>query len=90
MTPYLEDLSGVIDLEAVAAAGISIGVDPMGGAAVEYWGPLADRYNLNLKVVNPVVDPTFSFMTVDIRWQNPHGLLIARRHGPPGGDERRF
>jgi len=65
MTPYLEDLSGVIDLEVVAAAGISIGVDPMGGAAVEYWGPLADRYNLNLKVVNPVVDPTFSFMTVD-------------------------
>jgi phosphoglucomutase len=64
-TPYLRDLGEVVDLDAIRAAGISIGVDPMGGAAAAYWEPLAEMYGLNLTVVNPKVDPTFSFMMVD-------------------------
>jgi phosphoglucomutase len=65
MRHYVEDLKNVVDLEAIAASGLKIGVDPMGGAAVHYWEPIASTYGLNLEVVNPVVDPTFSFMTVD-------------------------
>jgi phosphoglucomutase len=65
ITPYVDDLSQVIDMEAIAAAGLRIGVDPMGGAGVEYWAPIAERYGLNLDIVNPHVDPTFAFMTVD-------------------------
>jgi phosphoglucomutase len=63
--PYVTDLAAVIDMDAVAAAGLKIGVDPMGGAGVAFWEPIADRYRLNLEVVNPYVDPTFGFMTVD-------------------------
>ncbi|MEZ4770995.1 MAG: phosphoglucomutase (alpha-D-glucose-1,6-bisphosphate-dependent) [Caldilineales bacterium] len=65
VTPYVADLGAVVDLAAVAAAGLKIGVDPMGGAAVAYWEPLAERYGLDVTVVNPAVDPTFSFMTLD-------------------------
>jgi phosphoglucomutase len=65
ITPYVDDLAQVIDMEAIAAAGLRIGVDPMGGAGVEYWAPIAERYGLNLDIVNPHVDPTFAFMTVD-------------------------
>jgi len=65
LNAYLADLANVIDMEAVRGAGISIGVDPLGGAGVHYWGPIAERYGLNLTVVNEVVDPTFRFMTVD-------------------------
>jgi phosphoglucomutase len=63
--PYVADLANVVDLAAVASAGLKIGVDPMGGASLPYWAPIAERYGLNLTVVNPAVDPTFSFMTVD-------------------------
>ncbi|HVO12662.1 MAG TPA: phosphoglucomutase (alpha-D-glucose-1,6-bisphosphate-dependent) [Vicinamibacteria bacterium] len=63
--PYVADLANVIDMEAIAGAKLRLGVDPLGGASVEYWGPIAERYHLDLEVVNPVVDPTFSFMTVD-------------------------
>jgi len=63
--PYVRDLRNVVDLEAVARAGVHIGVDPMGGAGIDYWAPIAEEYGLNLETVNPVVDPTFSFMTVD-------------------------
>jgi phosphoglucomutase len=52
-------------MEAIAGAGLSIGVDPMGGSGIAFWAPIADRYGLDLEVVNPVVDPTFSFMRVD-------------------------
>ncbi len=62
---YVKDLSSVIDMAAIRAAGLEIGVDPLGGAAVHYWEPLKREYGLNLTVVNPNVDPTFSFMTVD-------------------------
>jgi phosphoglucomutase len=65
MTPYVDDLDSVIDMKAIARADLKIGVDPMGGAGVHYWGPIAERYGLNLDVVNSAVDPTFAFMTVD-------------------------
>jgi phosphoglucomutase len=85
VAPYVRDLKNVVDLEAIASAGLSIGIDPMGGAAVAYWEPIAEHYGLALKVVNPVVDPTFSFMTADwdgrIRMDcsSPHAMasLIA-------------
>lgn len=64
-TPYIEDLKNVIDPEPIANGGLKIGVDPLGGAAVDYWERIADRYRLSLEVVNKRVDPTFSFMTVD-------------------------
>ena len=65
LTPYINDLENVVDMKAIAEAGLHIGVDPMGGAGVAYWEPIAERYGLNLEVVNRRVDPTFSFMTVD-------------------------
>ncbi len=65
VTPYVDDLRNVVNLEAVAAAGLKIGVDPMGGSGIAFWDPIAERYGLNLEVVNRAVDPTFSFMTVD-------------------------
>ena len=64
-TPYIADLANVIDLDAIRSAGLRIGIDPLGGAAVHYWEPLGQRYGLNITVVNKKVDPTFSFMTVD-------------------------
>ena len=63
--PYVEDLRTVIDMEAIRDARLKLGVDPLGGAAVHYWGPINETYGLNIEVVNPKVDPTFSFMTVD-------------------------
>ena len=63
--PYVDDLRHVLDLEAVRSAGLKLGVDPMGGAGVGLWGPIAETYGLDLEVVNPRVDPTFAFMTVD-------------------------
>jgi phosphoglucomutase len=65
MTPYVDDLASVIDVEAIRRAGVSIGVDPLGGASVHYWQPIAERYGLAMTVVNDAVDPTFRFMTVD-------------------------
>jgi phosphoglucomutase len=65
ITPYVADLRHVVDVEAIAASGLKIGADPMGGAGVAYWGPIVEMYKFNLEVVNPVVDPTFAFMTLD-------------------------
>jgi len=62
---YVADLGQVIDMEAIRAAGISLGVDPLGGASVHYWQAIAGRYGLDLTVVNDAVDPTFRFMTMD-------------------------
>ena len=62
---YITDLANVIDMDAIRAVKISMGVDPLGGAGVHYWRPIAERYGLNLTVVNEAVDPTFRFMTVD-------------------------
>ncbi len=63
--PYVADLANVVDMEKIAAAGLKLGVDPMGGAAVDYWAPIAERYGLALEIVNPVVDPSFAFMPLD-------------------------
>ncbi|MCC6148223.1 MAG: alpha-D-glucose phosphate-specific phosphoglucomutase [Anaerolineaceae bacterium] len=62
---YVGELAQVVDMDAIHGAGINLGVDPLGGAGIHYWEPIADRYKLNLKVVNQVVDPAFRFMTVD-------------------------
>jgi phosphoglucomutase len=62
---YVADLANVIDMDVIRDAQIRMGVDPLGGAGVHYWGPIAERYGLNLTVVNEAVDPTFRFMTVD-------------------------
>ena len=63
--PYVADLEAVIDMAAIRNAGLKIGVDPLGGAAVAYWKPIAERYGLNIEVVNPRVNPAFAFMTLD-------------------------
>jgi phosphoglucomutase len=65
MTAYVEDLQNVIDMQAIRDSGITFGVDPLGGAGVHYWQPIAERYGLKLKIVNDAVDPTFRFMTLD-------------------------
>jgi phosphoglucomutase len=64
-TAYIEDLQNIVDMDVVRDSGIQLGVDPLGGAGVHYWAPIAERYRLNLKVVNDIVDPTFRFMTLD-------------------------
>ncbi|NLU78819.1 alpha-D-glucose phosphate-specific phosphoglucomutase [Micromonospora sp. HNM0581] len=84
---YVDDLPAVLDVDAVRAAGVRIGADPLGGASVDYWGEIADRHRLDLTVVNPTVDPTWRFMTLDgdgkIRMDcsspNAMASLIARR-----------
>lgn len=65
VSAYVSDLGHVIDMEAIAGAGIRAGVDPLGGAAVHYWDPICERYGLDIEVVNQTVDPAFGFMTVD-------------------------
>jgi phosphoglucomutase len=62
---YVGDLGRVIDMDVLTGSGVSIGVDPLGGAGVHYWAPIAERYGLRLTVINDAVDPTFRFMTVD-------------------------
>ncbi|MFJ8431076.1 phosphoglucomutase (alpha-D-glucose-1,6-bisphosphate-dependent) [Kitasatospora sp. NPDC094019] len=87
LTSYTEDLVSVLDLDAVRAAGLRIGADPLGGASVAYWGRIAETHRLDLTVVNPVTDPTWRFMTLDwdgkIRMDcsSPAAMasLIARR-----------
>ena len=65
ITPYVEGLESVLDMRTISTAGLRIGVDPMGGAGIEYWPRIAERYDLRLDIVNEVIDPTFSFMTLD-------------------------
>ena len=65
ITPYVDDLDSVIDMQAIADANLKIGVDPLGGSGIAYWEPIAKKYGLNIEVVNTKVDPAFSFMTVD-------------------------
>ncbi|MEV4472578.1 phosphoglucomutase (alpha-D-glucose-1,6-bisphosphate-dependent) [Nonomuraea salmonea] len=62
---YADDLPSVVDLDAIRSAGVRIGADPLGGASVAYWGEIAERHGLSLTVVNPLVDPTWRFMTLD-------------------------
>ena len=65
ITPYVADLGNVVDMEAIRHAGVKIGIDPLGGAGVQYWQPIIDRYRLDATIVSDVVDPTFRFMTLD-------------------------
>ncbi len=84
---YVDDLPSVVDLAAIKRAGVRIGADPLGGASVHYWGEIAERHGLDLTVVNPLVDATWRFMTLDwdgkIRMDcsSPHAMasLVARR-----------
>jgi phosphoglucomutase len=63
--PYVQDLASVVDMDAISASGLKIGVDPMGGAGVAYWDPIAEHYGLDMEIVNRHVDPAFGFMTLD-------------------------
>jgi phosphoglucomutase len=65
VTPYVRDLGTVIDMDVIRSVGVRIGVDPLGGASIQYWEPIKDVYGIDITVVNSTVDPTFSFMTVD-------------------------
>jgi phosphoglucomutase len=65
ISPYVNDLKSVVDMEAIAGAGLHIGVDPLGGSGINFWQPIAETYKLNIDLVNKYVDPTFSFMTLD-------------------------
>ncbi|WP_216387130.1 phosphoglucomutase (alpha-D-glucose-1,6-bisphosphate-dependent) [Arcanobacterium phocae] len=65
LSAYVDDLQSIIDLDVIREAGVRIGADPMGGASAEYWGAIGERYGLDLTVVNPTVDPTWRFMTLD-------------------------
>ncbi len=65
ITPYVEGLSQIIDFEVIKSAGLKIGADPMGGSGIACWAPIAERYGLSIDVVNPKIDPTFRFMTLD-------------------------
>jgi phosphoglucomutase len=65
VTPYVADLANVVDMEAIRASGLSLGADPLGGASLAYWEPIAERYGLNVTVVNKAIDPTFAFMPCD-------------------------
>ena len=85
---YVRDLANIIDIDAIKSAGVRIGADPLGGASVEYWALIAEVYGIDLTVVNPEVDPTWRFMTLDwdekIRMDpsspNAMASLVARRH----------
>ncbi|MGI5489255.1 phosphoglucomutase (alpha-D-glucose-1,6-bisphosphate-dependent) [Microtetraspora malaysiensis] len=87
LSAYVDDLGSVLDLDAIRNTGVRIGADPLGGASVAYWGEIAERHRLDLTVVNPLVDPTWRFMTLDwdgkIRMDcsSPHAMasLIANR-----------
>ena len=87
LASYVDDLPNVVDLDAIRSAGVRIGADPLGGASVAYWAEIAERHRLDLTVVNPLVDPTWRFMTLDwdgrIRMDcsSPHAMasLIGRR-----------
>ncbi|MBW1733492.1 MAG: alpha-D-glucose phosphate-specific phosphoglucomutase [Deltaproteobacteria bacterium] len=65
VTPYVKDLSNIVDMEAIAQSGLKAGVDPLGGAGICFWGPVKEQYGIHMEVVNQTVDPTFGFMTVD-------------------------
>jgi len=65
MLPYVQDLRNIVDIDVIRGAGLTLAVDPLGGAAAPYWEPINTAYGLQIAVVNPVIDPAFSFMTVD-------------------------
>lgn len=94
LTAYVDDLQNVVDLDAIRNAGVRIGADPLGGASVEYWGVIGERYGLDLTVVNPEVDPRWAFMTLDwdgkIRMDcsSPYAMASLLERMQPGADGR--
>ena len=84
---YADSLPSVVDLEAVRGAGVRIGADPLGGASVDYWGVIAERHGLDLTVVNPLVDPTWRFMTLD--WDGKIRMDCSSPYAMAGLIERR-
>ena len=85
ISPYVDDLHNVVDMDAIRGARMKLAVDPLGGAAVGYWAPVNARYGIDIEIVNPVVDPAFSFMTVDhdgrIRMDCSSAFAMARLIG---------
>ena len=79
LNAYVADLANVIDFDVIRGAGVRMGVDPLGGAGVHYWAPIAERYRLDLTVVSDAVDPQFAFMTRGLGRQDPHGSVLALR-----------
>src|SRR5215216_6271629 len=79
---YVEDLAAIVDTDAIRGAGLRLGVDPLGGAAVDYWSAIAEHYRLDLEVVNQAVDPTFRFMTVD--WDGKIRMDPSSRYAMAG------
>jgi phosphoglucomutase len=98
LNTYVADLPSVVDLEAIRGAGVRIGADPLGGASVAYWEAIAERYKIDLTVVNPTVDPQFGFMTLDwdgkIRMDcsSPYAMasLVQRLTGSDAGSQPEF
>jgi phosphoglucomutase len=84
---YVDDLPAVVDIDAIRSAGVRIGADPLGGASVGYWAEIADRHRLDLTVVNPNVDPTFRFMTLD--WDGKIRMDCSSRYAMASLIERR-
>jgi phosphoglucomutase len=82
LAAYVDDLPAIVDLEAVRGAGLRLGVDPLGGAAVDYWGAIGERYGLDLEVVNDAIDPTFRFMTLD--WDGKIRMDPSSRYAMAG------
>ena len=85
---YVDDLQSVVDMEAIRDSRITLGVDPLGGAGIDYWPRIAERYGLNLTVVNEVVDPTFRFMTVDWDGKIRMDPVLSIRHAKIDRAER--
>lgn len=82
VAPYVADLRNIVDVAAIAAAGLKIGADPLGGSGVAFWAPIAETYGLDITVVNERVDPTFSFMTVD--WDGKIRMDCSSPHAMAG------
>ena len=87
LAAYVDDLPSVLDIDAVREAGVRIGADPLGGASVDYWGAIAERHRLDLTVVNPLVDPTWRFMTLD--WDGKIRMDCSSRNAMASLIERR-
>ncbi len=82
ITPYVTDLASVVDMETIRAAGVRIGIDPLGGAGVQYWAPIIERYGLDATIVNTAIDPTFRFVPAD--WDGKVRMDCSSPHAMAG------
>ena len=90
VSPYVNDLVHVIDMNAIRSAGLRLGADALGGAGLGYWGPIAETYGLTIDILNGHPDPTFRFMNIDSDGKNPHGLLLPLRDGRTDRSQRQI